>query len=477
MRVFISHNSEDKADQRLRLLESLLRERGFQPWKADQELQAGQNLQSALRDAIARCGACVFFLTEGSGSSPWCMAELGAFWGTGKPVWILRGKDAPSVDKVAPQFRELLYTDEPKQIAKAASSLYSRQPKTPGDARVAEVSIGDFINQLGIRLSSEIGPIIAGVSRISHQISVLLPFDQNTVFGMRYGHFFHEKNVLAEKFVEILEKQFLDQGKKVRLLMDAGTTIYPVFQQLAERKDDPKWTENVKIITNNIPGVLVLLRDARAGGGQLHAPLLFDISVVGGQPSADYWALLSNDPGTQIDKFIDADTTSAEVVTIGLTTGNYGRSDGMTLFVRGSQHMGFKKALVDRSQIVYSLMPLGKLLPKPAKEVNQHLIQEEVSEDPESRYKELRIDLATSRSLTTLTTGRKEGDKMYPHFVSVQNEFDRANAEAPAGTFVSEFVEFDVAKICKRDSSMEEELEMPHETHRPHLKVWFHWPE
>lgn len=478
MRIFISHSSKDKNSDRLKLLDTLLKREGFEPWE-DKELVVGDQLVHGLREAIDRCDACVFFLSQDSGKSPWCMAELGAFWGTGKPVWILCADGAPSINTVVPQFQHLLHTDNPDKVVEAAKRERTKRPKTLGEARVSEVRIDHLINVLGERVSTELGPVLQSVSQIARQIAVLTPFDKTSVFGMRYDHFFHEKQAIAKAFVDELEEH-LRKRERVRLLLDAGTTVFPVFKHLADRAQQladsaDKWTRRIRIITNNIPGVLVLLRDARESSGPLNAPLLFDVCVVGGQPSADYWALLSKDPEQQIDEFIAADESNQDVVTIGVTTGNYGGSDGRTLFVRGLQHMAFKQAMLKRADVLYSLMPLGKLLPKSADEVNEMLIAGEVNEDPESKYKDLRLKtIDEKRSIIVLTTERKQNDRMYRHYTVVQTDFERGKKKGERITM--SYVPFDVSAICRGDPEVEEALEMPHESHRAHLKQWFKWP-
>ena len=52
------------------------------------EIRAGASLRAQLRLAVERCDACIFVATRRSLESSWCGAELGAFWGAGKPIVV-----------------------------------------------------------------------------------------------------------------------------------------------------------------------------------------------------------------------------------------------------------------------------------------------------------------------------------------------------------------------------------------------------
>lgn len=64
----------------------VLKTQGIDVW--DRGVVGGKPLADQLREAIASCECAVFVATSRSVASPWCLGELGAFWGAGKPVVI-----------------------------------------------------------------------------------------------------------------------------------------------------------------------------------------------------------------------------------------------------------------------------------------------------------------------------------------------------------------------------------------------------
>src|SRR5215210_7213881 len=85
MPVFISHSFEDKPE--FDNIADALEQKGVEFWKPE-SLRAGASLSEQLRQSILEAEVCVFVATRRSVQSSWCGAELGAFWGAGKPVLI-----------------------------------------------------------------------------------------------------------------------------------------------------------------------------------------------------------------------------------------------------------------------------------------------------------------------------------------------------------------------------------------------------
>jgi hypothetical protein len=83
--VFVSHSTEDQTEYESLISE--LKRVGIAVWDVN-GLLAGNPLADQLRAAIHDCAACIFLATKRSVQSKWCLAELGAFWGTGKKVLI-----------------------------------------------------------------------------------------------------------------------------------------------------------------------------------------------------------------------------------------------------------------------------------------------------------------------------------------------------------------------------------------------------
>ncbi len=76
-------------------------------------------LSDGLQTAIEECEVCVFLATKRSLDSRWCMAELGAFWGSKKNVIVyLADPDLLDVD-LPPQFRGNLWTSDASKLIEA----------------------------------------------------------------------------------------------------------------------------------------------------------------------------------------------------------------------------------------------------------------------------------------------------------------------------------------------------------------------
>lgn len=85
MAVFISHSFENKPE--FDNIADALARAGVPYWNPD-EVKPGSSLRDQLRQAIDECNVCVFIATHRALESSWCGAELGAFWGAGKPVIV-----------------------------------------------------------------------------------------------------------------------------------------------------------------------------------------------------------------------------------------------------------------------------------------------------------------------------------------------------------------------------------------------------
>lgn len=85
--IFISYPSEN--EDVASLLKARLRQRGIRTaWIDLDQIAAGQPIAERIQEGVGRSACCIFLLNSHSVSSTWCMAEVGAFWGAGKPVII-----------------------------------------------------------------------------------------------------------------------------------------------------------------------------------------------------------------------------------------------------------------------------------------------------------------------------------------------------------------------------------------------------
>lgn len=85
MPAFISHSFENKPE--FENVADALDIRSVPYWNPA-EIRPGASLREQLRAAVEHCELCIFIATRKSITSSWCGAELGSFWGTGKPIVV-----------------------------------------------------------------------------------------------------------------------------------------------------------------------------------------------------------------------------------------------------------------------------------------------------------------------------------------------------------------------------------------------------
>src|SRR5262245_22402502 len=99
MPVYISHSFKNKPEFE-NLVGALTRENV--PYWNPADIRSGVSLRERLRSAVAQCEVCIFIATHQAADSGWCSAEMGAFWGAGKPV-IVYLADSSLAEKGLPE--------------------------------------------------------------------------------------------------------------------------------------------------------------------------------------------------------------------------------------------------------------------------------------------------------------------------------------------------------------------------------------
>jgi CheY-like chemotaxis protein len=99
MAVFISHSFENKPE--FDNIADALMQAGVPHWNPD-EVKSGGSLRDQLRHAVDACSVCVFIATHRAIQSSWCGAELGAFWGAGKPIIVYIADSSLKEDELPP---------------------------------------------------------------------------------------------------------------------------------------------------------------------------------------------------------------------------------------------------------------------------------------------------------------------------------------------------------------------------------------
>jgi hypothetical protein len=108
MPIFVSHSFKDEAVYSALCL--ALDATGITRWDPE-SMALGDSLSSQLQSAIQACEVCVFVATRRSIESPWCLAELGAFWGSGKKVLMFMADPDLAEASLPPQFKGTLRAD------------------------------------------------------------------------------------------------------------------------------------------------------------------------------------------------------------------------------------------------------------------------------------------------------------------------------------------------------------------------------
>jgi len=148
MPVFVSHNHEDIALYGALCL--ALDGQGIPRWDVSEMLLA-KPLSEQLQTAIQECEACIFVVTRRSLESRWCLAELGAFWGAGKPVVLyVADPDVTELDHPR-QFQGNLWTSDTNRVIEAIRAFVSQAEDSTEDPRdrfsVARQRILEFLNR------------------------------------------------------------------------------------------------------------------------------------------------------------------------------------------------------------------------------------------------------------------------------------------------------------------------------------------
>jgi DeoR/GlpR family transcriptional regulator of sugar metabolism len=202
-----------------------------------------------------------------------------------------------------------------------------------------------------------------------------------SLFDRRRSHFAPEKELLGKRIVEILRDQIEeDKELAIILILDAGSTVFPIFRQLCTHPTfqfDRSNADRLKIITNNLPGVSDLTNYGRIGE-RLLARTLFGCRILSGYAHSEYEASLGGQTASDLRQAIDEfreslqDSTAKRIKVVSVTTGNYVSLTGGIL-ARHRNHRETKSAMLDVGDDVYVLAPLGKLLPYSGQEINDLL--------------------------------------------------------------------------------------------------------
>ena len=121
--VFVSHSFEDKSD--FENITDALAQADVPYWNPA-EVQPGSSLRDQIRRAVKDCELCILVATRHSLSSSWCGAELGAFWGAGKPIIVYVVDSSLTDNDLPPIVQGDVWERRISRIASRAKELLNR---------------------------------------------------------------------------------------------------------------------------------------------------------------------------------------------------------------------------------------------------------------------------------------------------------------------------------------------------------------
>jgi CheY-like chemotaxis protein len=148
MTVFISHSFDNQPEFE-NVADSLTRV-GISFWEPKEVQSGGETLRDQLRIAVNKCMVCIFVATHRSVASSWCGAELGAFWGAGRPIIVYLADSSLMKDELPPIVEGDVWERNLSRIADRALQLVSSAvddgagSSIPGATRVAAMTAAEL---------------------------------------------------------------------------------------------------------------------------------------------------------------------------------------------------------------------------------------------------------------------------------------------------------------------------------------------
>jgi hypothetical protein len=259
------------------------------------------------------------------------------------------------------------------QVEESTKSIQERQSQLLGE-------MSEFGNAI-IQQTLKVAPQFA-FSPYQQLLSTTTLTDMS-LFDRRRSHFTPEKELLADVIVKRISSYIdKDDDLFIILILDAGSTVYPIFRRLCRHPSfqfDRNKARRLKIITNNLPGVADLIRYGHIGDPSV-ARTLFQCRILSGFAHSQYEASLSNETAADLLKAVSEfresirkDQPQADKVkVISVTTGNY-ISIKEGVLARDRNHVDTKSNMIEVASEIYVLAPLGKLLPYNCDEINNLL--------------------------------------------------------------------------------------------------------
>ena len=274
-------------------------------------------------------------------------------------------------------------------------------------------------------------------ARQALEASKLLPY-AHTLFGERSQHFKEEKELLAKRFVPMLLErcrrliESKEDKRDVYLIIDAGTTLFPFFEQIgkltakaaSQTGKKGKWLKHLHLVTNNLPGMEQLMQVGRLSPFDRYSPLAIqDSRLLPGIPIPIFGAVAGKQTQEAVDQLkSEKPSGDREAYFISLIVGNWiriRRKGGAcpVPMARGKEHREVKNAVVNGADEIYVVSPLGKVFLECSEErVNQILgFEDDRADQDRTPYGDVAISEELSKRVRIVSTDRAKERLLLGH--------------------------------------------------------------
>ena len=300
--------------------------------------------------------------------------------------------------------------------------------------------------------------IFDSLNQQQHQLQTIISLtNQYNPLGSewvkRFSHFHEEKRQIAKQCMPELTYLFakIEAGEysKIRLLVDSGSTTLAFVKELKE------W---VRVHTEIIPYIELVTNNMFVAIELIDVP--FHTIIVPGQVDKRYGGIFGHESIAfleQLNRFNEGE----RILSIALTAGIYASDDGIKYYVKGQDISYFKKAIMSYAQVVFSLHPLGKMLPYNIEQMNALIpLKENHSSGPDFQEVPLLIDIP-DRRLVTVTTSRPSPCLLFPHWIRVEKKLEIQQNMIGKGKFDYLAREFCTHDLSHYNREREFMLEIP----------------
>lgn len=208
-------------------------------------------------------------------------------------------------------------------------------------------------------------PRALGSSDVQRQLqqSALEPFPAQSHFDQRKLQYIPEKTLLAEKLVDSIVAQIkADSTLTIALVIDGGTTLYQLFQMLCSHEDlrfNAVNASRLKIITNSLPGILVLNKLGRTAKNST----LFECRVLAGEAHFGFETSIGRETPIDLERAISSIKTqepARKTKVIGALSAHFvSLSEG--ILQEHTDLIALKSKMLDVCDEIYCAVPFSKL--------------------------------------------------------------------------------------------------------------------